>query len=859
MTVQTTTNKATFNGTGTTGPFTFNFRFFKNSEIQVTRTEISTGVETTLTDGGGADGYTLTGAGDYAGGAVTTVTAVGNATQKLTVRRVIDVKQETDLRNQGAYFAEIHEDVFDRQAMVDQQQDELIERAIKIPVSSDLKDTEIPGATSAALRADTVVGFGTDGKPKLFASPDNAALSASLASTASGKGSALVGYLPAGSGAVGTTVQAKLRELVSVFDFMTAAQVADVQAEAATLDVRAAIQLALDSGASGVYFPPGVYLIGAELFPRSNTTIVFDGWIKVTPTNDGFFDGALCLSNSRGGQAVTNVTIVTPKIDCNNTPGGIGILVRDEATNVQIIGPHIKNCVHDKFPGGYGGGRALQVEAGTGGVSIPRNVVITNFIVENCYNAVALQATSAMPSQNIVIDGGVAYNCERLLFVAGNGPTFPHPATDMMWVFANVSGFNCGNSATYPGASVNGGIIALLRASNGLVSNVRVVNDAGYGTVKSAVCGEASNVVIDNYVIDGNLTNIVSLNSYAEDDNQFNYKFGSRKLNYTITQYGACTDTIDYAYSYNAALTGGTNDANPFDNTFKIQTEEITGNRVVAANVATYPRFFIDLYEMKNNKRVQGVISDMPSNVLSSYGAAPDRFKSLKVRGVASDFSDGVQIESLAPAILLKDTSAGAHWFRSGMDANTASFYISTDSGASWGYGLELRFDVLRPLTDNNVALGAPTRRWSVVYAGTGAINTSDEREKQDIAGLDEAEKRVAVALKGLVKKFRFRDALQAKGGDARIHVGWIAQEVVAAFQAEGLDPMRYGIVCYDEWEDEYKDVTAFREVVQTDESGKVTVLQEECATGERELVCAAGNRYGVRYEELLAFVLAAL
>lgn len=143
------------------------------------------------------------------------------------------------------------------------------------------------------------------------------------------------------------------------------------------------------------------------------------------------------------------------------------------------------------------------------------------------------------------------------------------------------------------------------------------------------------------------------------------------------------------------------------------------------------------------------------------------------------------------------------------------------------------------PSGDNAQPLGGAANRWSVVYAGTGTINTSDEREKQDIADLDAAEKRVAIALKGLMKKFRFKDAVQKKGDDARIHVGVIAQEVMGAFQAEGLDPMRYAIVCYDEWAAESEE---------RDADGNVLTPARE-----------AGNRYGVRYEELLAFVISAL
>jgi len=146
---------------------------------------------------------------------------------------------------------------------------------------------------------------------------------------------------------------------------------------------------------------------------------------------------------------------------------------------------------------------------------------------------------------------------------------------------------------------------------------------------------------------------------------------------------------------------------------------------------------------------------------------------------------------------------------------------------------------VFKPGTDNTQSLGNGTNRWSVVYAGTGAINTSDARTKQDVAALDEAEKRVAVELKGLIKKFRFKDAVNAKGDNARIHIGVIAQEVISAFQQEGLNAADYGILCYDEWAAQPE---------QRNEENEITSRAIE-----------AGNRYGIRYEELFAFILSAI
>ena len=56
------------------------------------------------------------------------------------------------------------------------------------------------------------------------------ATKANSASLSASGGSALVGFLQSGASAVATTAQEKLREFVSVFDFMTSAQIADAQA-----------------------------------------------------------------------------------------------------------------------------------------------------------------------------------------------------------------------------------------------------------------------------------------------------------------------------------------------------------------------------------------------------------------------------------------------------------------------------------------------------------------------------------------------------------------------------------------------------------------------------------------------------
>ena len=131
---------------------------------------------------------------------------------------------------------------------------------------------------------------------------------------------------------------------------------------------------------------------------------------------------------------------------------------------------------------------------------------------------------------------------------------------------------------------------------------------------------------------------------------------------------------------------------------------------------------------------------------------------------------------------------------------------------------------------------GASTLRWNNIYAAVGTINTSDMTQKQDIADLEETELAVAKKIKTLIKKFRFKSAVAQKGDDARIHIGVMAQEVEAAFAEQGLDAHRYALFC----EDIYYELNGETVPEGTEGAEKKTVL-------------------GIRYDQLMAFVIAAL
>ena len=84
---------------------------------------------------------------------------------------------------------------------------------------------------------------------------------------------------------------------------------------------------------------------------------------------------------------------------------------------------------------------------------------------------------------------------------------------------------------------------------------------------------------------------------------------------------------------------------------------------------------------------------------------------------------------------------------------------------------------------------------------------------------------------------FQWLESIRNKGeDDARWHFGVIAQQVRDAFVARGLDGTRYGLLCYDEWGDEFEDV----------------IDGEGNKTGEQRLVLVAGNRWGIRADQCL-------
>ncbi len=127
MTVSTTESRIGYNGNGATTVFAFPYRFLTNTDLVVTLVQADTTqvVQTLNTD------YTVTGAGDDAGGTVTMVVPPATG-QQLIIVRAVPLTQETDYISGDPFPAESHERALDKLTMISQRLENLISRSIRL-------------------------------------------------------------------------------------------------------------------------------------------------------------------------------------------------------------------------------------------------------------------------------------------------------------------------------------------------------------------------------------------------------------------------------------------------------------------------------------------------------------------------------------------------------------------------------------------------------------------------------------------------------------------------------------------------------------------------------------------------------
>jgi hypothetical protein len=330
---------------------------------------------------------------------------------------------------------------------------------------------------------------------------------------------------------------------------------------------------------------------------------------------------------------------------------------------------------------------------------------------------------------------------------------------------------------------------------------------------------------------------------YEMDNENCNFiqerNLNERNLKYSFKRVEDIPDEMMRQYSAHitsATMTGGTINGTVINSETNNSSTRINGGVLTAAGSEVTGA---NTTKIEEGKIITSYINVEQTGDTGNVGIIPG---SILVSGVVAG---AVRQTSIAPALI------------STPQLNCGSLYINSVAPSLEGhqhsilhYGgvakvtaFENNFRPHSSSGDNNISCGSPSYRWTQVYAATATISTSDRDLKEQEALINEKEKKVAIRIKQLLKTFKYKDAVSKKGDNARIHTGVIAQDVKEAFESEGLDPYSYALFCVDVWYE--KDGRACDE-----EEIPYTVYDE----GVKEV-----TRLGIRYEELLCFMIAAL
>ena len=172
----------------------------------------------------------------------------------------------------------------------------------------------------------------------------------------------------------------------------------------------------------------------------------------------------------------------------------------------------------------------------------------------------------------------------------------------------------------------------------------------------------------------------------------------------------------------------------------------------------------------------------------------------------------------------------GAGWAngaRIALYGKDESSFNPTRAGA-----IQLRADISSETTEMFLYTNG-TWTWS----GTAVQLISDQRLKQQIAEIDD---KLLDAWEDVnLVQFKYNDAVSEKGDKARLHTGYVVQQIDTACKSHGVDVSTYGLFCHEEYPQETEEV----EVEQADGT-KVK---------EKKVIREASEHYSLRYTEVYA------
>lgn len=144
------------------------------------------------------------------------------------------------------------------------------------------------------------------------------------------------------------------------------------------------------------------------------------------------------------------------------------------------------------------------------------------------------------------------------------------------------------------------------------------------------------------------------------------------------------------------------------------------------------------------------------------------------------------------------------------------------------------------PMGDGGYDIGWGSGRVNNIYAKNGAINTSDGRMKNDVRAMSDPETEAAKAIAKEIGFWTWKE--QADMNDVREHCGLTVQRAIEIMESFGLEPFKYGFICYDKWDEQ----TVVSEYGPANEDGSENPIYK---------TIPAGDRYSFRIDELNMFI----
>lgn len=192
MTVENQTKAVPINGNDSATIHSFSPMVITQASDMVVTHVDSSGAETTLSQGTGGSAYAVivssfpgTGSIRYPEDEITPLPTG----ESLVMKRVLTLEQQTDLTPQGPYAADTQEQQLDKLLMIDLQQQESVDRAIKLPIgfTGTIGETDTPVAERYLRRNAANDGYDHSALSQASASAsDVAALDVSTSAAAAG-------------------------------------------------------------------------------------------------------------------------------------------------------------------------------------------------------------------------------------------------------------------------------------------------------------------------------------------------------------------------------------------------------------------------------------------------------------------------------------------------------------------------------------------------------------------------------------------------------------------------------------------------------------------------------------------------